>query len=426
MPSSNPYFDTLTDEQLQAYIRGPRVNEYSPAGVAPFTWNQLVTELSRRRQIQRGGVEHGLTPEEVQRAIRNNDWSGGPPPTQYTMEDTPGIGNLSSVRPPPVPNQSAFMSPEAETPYAPATPLPPTEQLPVGEQFGPPAPSAARNPAGGARQGSRGNGGGASNGQPLPVPPVPPGNEMFGPDASLAPTRDPAMSARDQNKWLAVLQAGLGMLAADGPNAAANIGKGGMAGVTAFQDWEKTRKSEEARDRQLDIMDKYREGQIEVARQNADTRLLELGNQLQIARIRAANAEGTSARREAELSLREARLAFDRERSEAQLRQRENERDPAVRAQQQWTAQRAQMIERAMAMKDEMGRPMFATPEALNRYVDGVVGPQPGAVPRAVRDQLSQGYAAFMNGSLPADKWNEMLTGFRRSFNVDPNIYLRD
>ena len=417
MPIENPYFLNLSDADLAAYLRSSG-QTFSPPNVTPFTRQQLQNEVARRRGIL--GASGPYSPAVRDAVIQ--DRAGTIPaegPVTFSQEEGP----VNVMRPRPI-------SPQADPGLADApglaTPLPPTEQLPVGEQFGPPAPSAARNPAGGARQGSRGNGGGASNGQPLPVPPVPPGNEMFGPDASLAPTRDPAMSARDQNKWLAVLQAGLGMLAADGPNAAANIGKGGMAGVAAFQDWERTRKAEEARDRQLDIMDKYREGQIEVARQNADTRIQEAQNRMLIAEMNASRAIGAAAQRQAANELEAARLAYQRERDEANRRQRENERDPAVRAQQQWTAQRAQMIERAMAMKDEMGRPMFATPEALNRYVDGVVGPQPGAVPRAARDQLSQGYAAFMNGSLPADKWNEMLTGFKISFNVDPNIYLRD
>lgn len=417
MPSSNPYFLNLSDADLAAYLRSSG-QTFSPPNVTPFTRQQLQNEVARRRGIL--GASGPYSPAVRDAVIQ--DRAGTIPaegPVTFSQEEGP----VNVMRPRPI-------SPQADPGLADApglaTPLPPTEQLPVGEQFGPPAPSAARNPAGGARQGSRGNGGGASNGQPLPVPPVPPGNEMFGPDASLAPTRDPAMSARDQNKWLAVLQAGLGMLAADGPNAAANIGKGGMAGVTAFQDWERTRKAEEARDRQLDIMDEYRKGTIDVARQNADTRILDAENRIRIAEMRVAQAGAGQAARAATLELQQARLDYARERDEANRRQRENERDPGVRAQQQWSAQRAQMVERAMAMKDEVGRPMFATPEALNRYVDGVVGPQPGAVPRAVRISLSQGYDAFMNGSLPADKWNEMLTGFRRSFNVDPNIYLRD
>ena len=418
MPIENPYFLNLSDADLAAYLRSSG-QTFSPPNVTPFTRQQLQNEVARRRGVL--GASGPYSPAVRDAVIQ--DRAGTIPaegPVTFSQEEGP----VNVMRPRPISPQADPGL--ADTPGL-ATPLPPTEQLPVGEQFGPPAPSAARNPAGGARQGSRGNGGGASNGQPLPVPPVPPGNEMFGPDASLAPTRDPAMSARDQNKWLAVLQAGLGMLAADGPNAAANIGKGGMAGVAAFQDWEKTRKSEEARDRQLDIMDKYREGQIEVARQNADTRLLELGQQLQIARIRAANAEGTSARREAELGLREARLAFDRERLEALLRQRENERDPSLRAQQQYSTQRAQMVERAMTMKNDVtGQPVFRTPEEVNRYVDGLMGPAPGIVPNGARAQLRSGYDAFMNGRLPASDWQEVLTGFRRSFNVDPNIYLRD
>lgn len=408
----NP-FSTLSDEQLNAYIQSPGVN-FSPAGMAPFNRQQVLAEINRRRGIALNSP--GLTPEQVimgQRGRWNEIPESGsrqPPLSEFPVDYIPPSRN-------PVPGAMGA-NPEDQLS---ATPIPPTEALPTGEQFGPPIPAAARQPAGGPRRG----GGGAAT-QPLPVPPTPPGNEQFGPDASLAPTAETPMSARDQNKWLAVLQAGLGMLAADGPNAAANIGKGGMAGVTAFQDWERTRKAEEARDRQLDIMDEYRKGTIDVARQNADTRILDAENRIRIAEMRVAQAGAGQAARAATLELQQARLDYARERDEANRRQRENERDPGVRAQQQWSAQRAQMVERAMAMKDEVGRPMFATPEALNRYVDGVVGPQPGAVPRAVRTSLSQGYDAFMNGSLPADKWQEMLTKFRNSFNVDPNIYLRD
>lgn len=417
MPEPNTYFNSFTDDELQRLLDPTLgVRTFSPMGQQPFNTQDVTQELQRRR-IWRTSMAGQATPEQIEQALQGN--VGVLPPSRTNYPDDPEVPPWNPTPPSRPPLPPSLLPPEGE-PYS--ISVPPPVSTPGGEQFGPPVPSAARQPAGGARRGS----GGVAPAQPLPTPPVPPGNEMFGPDASLAPTRDPAMSARDQNKWLAVLQAGLGMLAADGPNAAANIGKGGMAGVAAFQDWEKTRKSEEARDRQLDIMDEYRKGTVDVARQNADTRIQEAQNRMLIAEMNASRAIGAAAQRQAANELDAARLAYQRERDEASRRQRENERDPAVRAQQQWTAQRAQIIERAMAMKDEMGRPMFATPEALNRYVDGVVGPQPGAVPRAVRDQLRSGYDAFMNGSLPADKWNEMLTGFRRSFNVDPNIYLRD
>lgn len=80
-----------------------------------------------------------------------------------------------------------------------------------------------------------------------------------------------------------------------------------------------------------------------------------------------------------------------------------------------------------MTMKNDVtGQPVFRTPEEVNRYVDGLMGPAPGIVPNGARAQLRSGYDAFMNGRLPASDWQEVLTGFRRSFNVDPNIYLRD
>jgi hypothetical protein len=86
---------------------------------------------------------------------------------------------------------------------------------------------------------------------PPALPPVANGQELQ--LQSIKARREQSEKDREQNKWMGLLSAGLGMMAGKDKNAFANIGAGGQQGIATFSSLEKARREDEATRRHEDI-----------------------------------------------------------------------------------------------------------------------------------------------------------------------------
>jgi hypothetical protein len=82
-----------------------------------------------------------------------------------------------------------------------------------------------------------------------------------------------AASARQENMWLALMQAGLAIAGGRSPNAITNIGQGGQAGLGSFMALEQQRRKDEDAATRRDLAE--REYQLQVRRQNLQAPLLQ-------------------------------------------------------------------------------------------------------------------------------------------------------
>lgn len=69
-------------------------------------------------------------------------------------------------------------------------------------------------------------------------------------EASAAARREESIKQREENKWMGILSAGLGIMGGTNRNAFANIGAGGQQGLATFATLEKGRREDEAARRQ--------------------------------------------------------------------------------------------------------------------------------------------------------------------------------
>ena len=92
----------------------------------------------------------------------------------------------------------------------------------------------------------------AAPASPLPaLPPVPDGTELQ--LQSIKARREQSEKDREQNKWMGILSAGLGMMASKDPRGIVGIGTGAQQGLATFQAAEKGRREDEATRRHEDI-----------------------------------------------------------------------------------------------------------------------------------------------------------------------------
>lgn len=391
--------DLLVEYGLGAQGRGFRV---SPMGQAPASRDDIANELRRRNAIR--GVS-GLTPEQQQMAI-SNDYSGipegGPSRNPPVVED--GFAPLP-LRASPQERVAGANPMEVEGLYPPLMTNP--NELPVPPDQ-PPASAPTRAPAGRGRS--------AGGRQALPIPPVPPNEEQLGPTSRPDDPTTPPMSEKDKNTWLAVLQAGLGIMGGTSTNAAVNIGQGASAGVKAYQDWEKERRQDENRVRALDIQDQYRQDQGVYMRGLIDSRIQDAENRVRIAEMRAASAGAGSAAREAALTLRSAQLDLQTAQAQARADRDAERNDPLVVANTDYNRTLRETTERLLAQKtrDITGeeRPTY-TPQAARQAALDMLGPEPPrTIPQPQRDQFAEVYNKYNAGTLGATpEENERLWG---------------
>lgn len=82
---------------------------------------------------------------------------------------------------------------------------------------------------------------------------------------SIKARRETSDKQREENKWMALLSAGLGMMAGKDRNALANIGAGGQQGLATFAGLEKGRREDEATARREDLLTRQLAQQKEIA-----------------------------------------------------------------------------------------------------------------------------------------------------------------
>jgi len=86
-----------------------------------------------------------------------------------------------------------------------------------------------------------------------PPPPPDPKNESIQTNLqAIRERREASEKQREENKWMGLLSAGLGIMAGTNRNALANIGTGGQQGIATFASLEKARREDEAARRQED------------------------------------------------------------------------------------------------------------------------------------------------------------------------------
>jgi hypothetical protein len=95
---------------------------------------------------------------------------------------------------------------------------------------------------------------------PPPEPPAPPSalelqlqsikDRREQTEASIAARKEESIKQREENKWMGILSAGLGMMSGTNRNAFANIGAGGQQGIATFAGLEKARREDDASRRQ--------------------------------------------------------------------------------------------------------------------------------------------------------------------------------
>lgn len=414
----NGFYD-LTDDQLRALLDQARRSAAS--GAAPLYPIPSIQDAIRQREETRLQAQRAnpppIGPETYGR------FRGIP-----NLSDPEGMANLLAAR-----NSSGSMpTGPIEEPPAVAGPNPyevtmTLGNLPIPPDFIPAPSGPTRQPAGGGRNR------GAPAAPPQARQPDPSEVDAAMPAGDPRATMNAGMSERDRNKWMAVLAAGLGMLGGDSPNAAVNIGRGGLAGVQAFQNWEKDRQQGEDRSRALDIQEAYRRDQGEYMRTMGSARERQLEQQMQLAQMRLAQA-GTAQERSAlanEIRMLEhqRRVAADENNLELRRRTLEdaaNRNDPVLRAGAAWDQRRTALLQSLLREAGDVTSPLARlTPEQLAARADQLAGPRPVPVPGPMRQQLREAYAAFDRGDLPPDEWNRMSRDFKSRFNVDPELYLR-
>jgi len=396
MPT-NPYFYGLDDEQLNAYLRsvpgvGTPLRPFAPPNQAPFTRDDIRNEINRRNAIRNSNIP----PEYQQDVIRGN--YGAVPAEPGSNIPSEPVGLPLRARP------GTPVSPFAGMDL-PDNPVTPDATPPNGEQFGPPAPTRA--PAGRGRS--------AGGRQALPVPPVPPGEgEQLGPTSRPDDPTAPPMSEKDKNTWLAVLQAGLGIMGGTSTNAAVNIGQGASSGVKAYQDWEKERRQDENRVRALDIQDQYRRDQGEYMRRMADA--ADNKNEIagMLAQARAAQAGAGLTAREAALELRRQQIETQGQIQAFNANTAAERNDPLRAIHDDYMKTFRETTERLLTLKrrDITGEetPMYTPEEARARALT-MVGPEPPRnIPRVERDQFAEVFNRYNAGTLgPNPEENERL-----------------
>ena len=87
--------------------------------------------------------------------------------------------------------------------------------------------------------------------RPPALPPVPDGTELQ--LQSIKARREQSEKDREQNKWMGILSAGLGMMASKDPRGIVGIGTGAQQGLATYQAAEKGRREDEATRRHEDI-----------------------------------------------------------------------------------------------------------------------------------------------------------------------------
>jgi hypothetical protein len=107
-----------------------------------------------------------------------------------------------------------------------------------------------------------------------PPPPPPPGDRKSSDLSDIKSEREAkAAAARQENVWLALMQAGLAIAGGRSPNAITNIGQGGQAGLGSFMALEQQRRKDEDAATRRDLAE--REYQLQVRRQNLQAPLLQ-------------------------------------------------------------------------------------------------------------------------------------------------------
>ena len=85
-------------------------------------------------------------------------------------------------------------------------------------------------------------------------------------EARFASRKEESIKQREENKWMSILAAGLGMMAGKDRNALANIGAGGQQGLATFAGLEKGRREEESTARREDLMREQMGQQLDIAK----------------------------------------------------------------------------------------------------------------------------------------------------------------
>lgn len=85
-------------------------------------------------------------------------------------------------------------------------------------------------------------------------------------EARIASRKEDSIKQREENKWMSILAAGLGMMAGKDRNALANIGAGGQQGLATFAGLEKGRREEESTARREDLMREQMGQQLDIAK----------------------------------------------------------------------------------------------------------------------------------------------------------------
>jgi len=118
---------------------------------------------------------------------------------------------------------------------------------------------------------------------PPAAPAVPPPNKKDEPIATNIETirarREASDKQREENKWMGLLAAGLGMMASKSRTAAGGIGEGGLQGLQTFAGLEKARREDEANLRRED----YQQQQLALQNKQFGLSEQQLAQQKQIA-----------------------------------------------------------------------------------------------------------------------------------------------
>jgi hypothetical protein len=115
-------------------------------------------------------------------------------------------------------------------------------------------------------------------GETPPVPPPNPKDESIQTNLeAIKARREASDKQREQNKWMGIMAAGLGMMASKNPHAMGGIGEGGLQGLQTYAGLEKARREEETNLRHED----YQKQQLDLQKQ-------QMGQQLDIAKMQLA------------------------------------------------------------------------------------------------------------------------------------------
>jgi hypothetical protein len=85
-------------------------------------------------------------------------------------------------------------------------------------------------------------------------------------EAQLAARKEESIKQREENKWLGILAAGLGMMASKSRTLGGGIGEGGLEGLRSFQASEKVRREDEATARREDLTREQMAQQLDIAK----------------------------------------------------------------------------------------------------------------------------------------------------------------